>query len=71
MFLTPQELETVSGYSRRSSQRRWLEAHGWKHEVDRFGKPQVLKAEMERKMLGKNQTRTRELNLAAIKTQAA
>lgn len=71
MLLTPKELHDLTGYARRSAQLRWLTDHGWKFEVDRYGVPKVLRAEMERKMLGTTQPRTRELNLKAIKKKAA
>ncbi len=70
MFVTTGQIETLTGYKLRSAQRRWLTEHGWKFEVDRYGKPQVHTAEMERKMVGKNPARTRELNLGAIRAGA-
>ena len=52
MFLSPDDLARLTGLQRPSAQLRWLAAHGWKFEVDRFGRPVVLRAEAERRMLG-------------------
>lgn len=67
MFLSPDELKDLTGYKLRACQRRWLADHGWKFEVDRRGFPKVLRAELERRMLGGPDTKkVRELNLKAL-----
>lgn len=66
MFLSPDELRDLTGYKMRAGQRRWLTDHGWKFEVNRLGFPKVLRAELERRMLGAGQKKERELNLKAL-----
>ncbi|MDE3022960.1 MAG: DUF4224 domain-containing protein [Pseudomonadota bacterium] len=42
MFLTPDELVSLTGYKKAASQREWLALRGWKFEIDGHGKPVVL-----------------------------
>lgn len=66
-FLLPAELAELTGYKTRARQRRWLEDRGWKHEVDRLGFPKVLRAEMDRRMIGgPSKSKDREVNLSAL-----
>lgn len=67
LFVSPAEVEELTGYKTRARQRHWLVEHGWKHEVDRRGFPKVLRAELERRMLGSpSKPKERELNIAAL-----
>jgi len=50
MFLTPDEIVTITGYIRPSSQRDWLKRNGWTFEVDGNGRPIVLRAYVETRM---------------------
>ena len=52
MFLTPDELATLTGRKRASSQIRWLAQAGIRHVLAADGRPRVLRAEVERAMLG-------------------
>lgn len=64
LFLSPDELRDLTGYRVRKLQAKWLADRGWRHEVDRLGFPKVLRAEMERRMLGGSKPKKeRELNL--------
>jgi hypothetical protein len=51
MFLTPDELHTLTGYRRAADQRRWLQDRGWVFEGD--GHPVVLRAYAESRLGGK------------------
>jgi hypothetical protein len=51
MFLSPDELLELTDYRRAADQIRWLTDHGWKFEVGATGRPKVLRAEAERRML--------------------
>lgn len=51
MYLSPLDLETLTGYKRHADQRRWLEARGWKFEIARNGRPVVLRAYCEQRMV--------------------
>ncbi len=64
-FLAPKEVEEITGRRQHKRQIEWLVARGWKHEVSAGGRPIVLRAEMERKMLGGKQIRTLELKQVA------
>ena len=50
MFLTPDELATLTGLTRYSAQCRWLREHGYRHERDVQGRPVVLRSEVERRL---------------------
>lgn len=39
MFLAPEDLAELTGYSRPSKQINWLRLRAWVFEVDRDGKP--------------------------------
>lgn len=47
LFLTPEELETLTGYMRPSAQRRWLADQGITHRVNAIGNPVVLRSALE------------------------
>ncbi|WP_368356437.1 MULTISPECIES: DUF4224 domain-containing protein [Acidithiobacillus] len=54
-FITPEEIEELTGYVRRPAQTRWLERHSFSFTLTRSGRPIVLRAEMERHLLGNRQ----------------
>lgn len=49
MFLTPEELEQLSGYEPRQRLRtcRWLERRGIPYTTNRLGDPVVLRSDVE------------------------
>ena len=51
MFLTPQELQRLTGYARSSAQIRWLRKNGWRFTVNGLKEPIVAVAESERKLV--------------------
>ena len=52
MILTHQELVEITDLVQFAAQIRWLQEHGWKFEIGASGRPKVLRAERDRKMLG-------------------
>jgi hypothetical protein len=67
MFLSPQELQRLTGYARRSAQIRWLRKNGWRFTVNALKEPIVAIAESERKLVsGKGMTRHHEPNFGAL-----
>lgn len=42
MFLTPDQVELLTDAKKPSAQIRWLQSHGWPHEVSSKGRPKVL-----------------------------
>lgn len=48
LFLTPEELQELTGYKRRSEQTRWLRSYSIPFALDRWGRPRVLRSEIER-----------------------
>lgn len=52
MFLTPEELEILTGYVRHSAQVRWLDAHGYSFERSASGQPVVSRSHAESKLGG-------------------
>lgn len=52
MFLTTDELHTLTGRLRPSAQVRWLRQHGYRHTVNALGAPVVAIAEANRKLVG-------------------
>ena len=47
MFLTAQELRSLTGYQKPSLQRRWLTEHGYRFDVRADGRPAVLISQVE------------------------
>jgi hypothetical protein len=67
MFLTPQELQRLTGYARASAQIRWLRKNGWRFTVNGLKEPIVAVAESERKLVsGVGTTRQHEPNFGAL-----
>lgn len=56
MFLTPAELQTLTGRQRPSAQVRWLRDHGYRLTVNALGEPVVAIAEANRKLVGGTKT---------------
>lgn len=52
MFLSPAEIERLTGKKRPSAQIRWLRDHGYKMDVNGLGEPIVAVAEVTRKLVG-------------------
>ena len=73
MFLSPDDLYELTDYIRPVDQRRWLKEHGFAHEIGASGRPKVLRAEVERHLLGGSKSKgTRlasepKLNLDALR----
>jgi hypothetical protein len=67
MFLTPQDLQRLTGYVRASAQVRWLRKNGWRFTVNGLREPIVAVAESERKLVsGAGTTRQHEPNFGAL-----
>jgi hypothetical protein len=67
MFLTPQELQRLTGYARSSAQIRPLRKNGWRFTVNGLKEPIVAVAESERKLVsGQGMTRHHEPNFGAL-----
>lgn len=43
LFLTPDELVELTGYSARHSQRKWLDANGYRYAVNANNQPKVAR----------------------------
>ena len=74
LFLTPDELQCLTGYRRTADQRRWLTAHDWRFEVSAIGRPIVSRQHAETKLAGMSAAQTVapewKPNLAAIRKAA-
>ena len=70
MFLTPSEIETLTGYEMPAWQRRWLDSHGWRYEKSASGRPVVLRAYANARMTGQQVVREPTMNLDAIRRRA-
>lgn len=51
-FLSPADVERLTGKKRHSAQVRWLLDHGYKVAVNGLGMPIVAVAEVERRLVG-------------------
>ena len=51
MILSDAELLALTGYSRASSQVRWLSQHGWRYTLTCRGRPIVARAEFEAQLV--------------------
>ena len=69
IFLSGEDLESLTGYKRPGDQRRWLDKHGWAFEVRADGKNRILTEEARTRMLtGNPRHRATEPNLDALRT---
>jgi hypothetical protein len=50
MFLSPEQLEQLTGRRRPSAQIRWLAAHRWAYAVRADGRPVVSTSEAQRQL---------------------
>jgi hypothetical protein len=70
MFLSQNDLETLTGYAQAGRQRRWLDSRHWIYESAANGRVVVSRAYAESR-LSNTQTRAKPpLNLAAIRKSA-
>lgn len=67
MFLTPDELEELTGYKTGKRQRGWLVEHGYKFEVRADGKPAVLSSHVAVKLGGPREPRAAQPNWDALR----
>jgi len=51
-FMAPAELAALTGRLRSAGQIRWLQEHGFRFTTTAAGRPVVLRAEVERHLLG-------------------
>lgn len=68
MFLTAQDLETLTGRKRWRSQVAWLQTHGYRHDLTAVGRPVVLREEMERHLLGSDKKRSAQPRLDLLRS---
>ncbi|MHB8562639.1 MAG: DUF4224 domain-containing protein [Acidiferrobacteraceae bacterium] len=67
MLLTTDELQELTGRKRWNAQLKWLQTHGYRHDVTAAGRPVVLRQEMERHLLGTSKQRVAEPRLDLIR----
>jgi hypothetical protein len=60
VFLSQTELAELCGRKRSSSQIRWLSAQGLRFAVGADGRPRVLRAEVEGRLLSKRRRGSRD-----------
>lgn len=53
MFLTPIQIEQLTGRRKPALQRKWLLEHGYRFEVRADGRPAVLAAAVEARLSGR------------------
>ena len=66
MFLTPDEIEELTGLKRGRDQLRWLRERGWPVEEDAKGRPKLL-AEVVRARMGGTVQHKTEPNFRALR----
>jgi hypothetical protein len=66
MFLTPDDLRDLTGLRRSSAQIRWLSAQGLRYVLGADGRPRVLRAEVEGRLLSKRPAREPRLRVGAL-----
>ena len=67
MFLTPDDLVTLTGYTWPAKQRQWLTARGWVFEVAASGRPVVACTYAEQRLGALPQAeKTWQPNLASL-----
>lgn len=70
MFLSPADIETLTGRKRPSAQIRWLRRNGWRITVNALGHPNIAVAEFMRRTVGGAVTK-QEPNWGAVNGTAA
>ncbi|CAN5818291.1 hypothetical protein BH20PSE1_BH20PSE1_01600 [soil metagenome] len=60
MFLTGEQLITLTGYKRRGHQLAWLREHGIPHIVSAAGFPVVAARELERRLVRDPKIRSKD-----------
>lgn len=71
MFLSAEELQSLTGRKRVTLQREWLTLRGWLHEVNAAGRPVVLRSYAESRLSGSKAQATEQItqqpNFAALR----
>ncbi len=67
MFLSRDEIKSLTGYVRCSAQICWLTNHGWRFAVNGLGQPVVAVEEVNRKLVGGSARKPAEPNWAAMR----
>jgi hypothetical protein len=66
LFLTPSELQALTGFKARHCQVRWLDKHRWRYALTRSGDPRVAREHFRERMgCGPAATHAATLNQAA------
>lgn len=66
MFLTPAELEQLTGYKTPAGHAKWLDARGWRFERQRAGGVVISRAYVETMLAGGTAPRPGQPNFAAV-----
>jgi hypothetical protein len=66
MFLSADDLADLTGRRRSSAQIRWLSAQGLRFVLGADGRPRVLRAEVEGRLLSKRPAREPRLRVQAL-----
>lgn len=66
MFLTVDDLKSLTGYSQNGWQRKWLDRHGWRYEVAANGRP-VVSRDYAQSRLSDTKKRAWAPNISAIR----
>jgi hypothetical protein len=66
MFLSPEDLQQLTGYKRPSKQCEWLLRNGFKVHVRADGRPAILLSQVEASQGSKKKHRAEEPNFAAL-----
>ena len=67
LFLTPDEIQELTGYKRPTDQRRWLQRAGWPFALDANNRPKVARAYAERRLSGEAEAATQEPDFSAVR----
>jgi hypothetical protein len=70
MFLTPDELKTLTSYELSAWQRRWLDRHQWRYESAANGRVVVSRAYAESRLNGTKASNAPVMNLDWMKKRA-
>lgn len=57
MFLTREELRDLTDYKRPAEQIRWLTERGYRFEIGASGRPKVLRATLETRLVNTRKTK--------------
>jgi len=69
-LVSSDDIEGLTGYVRAAEQIKWLQRHGWVHEVNRRGHPVIAQSYFDMKLGGTTKQAVNEPNFSNMPKRA-